>query len=319
MSSHITEGVGMLPAKVGNKPVDVLVIQALLNSIPAATGGPLGAGAVPKTGRVHCYPGDPTIQAIVRFQTWYFGVASGRVTPNSPTLRAMDEVASGHPTGRSWHGHGPVGGQSGGASAWSWARMLRVGNLRARIVEVAEWEATRPDRLSGQVNTVTTRDAEGRTVVRKERAGWQRVQEYFRVLEGWTWTPAELDKLKDPTRDLLPGGIHWCGIFATWVLNRAGIPVRWRTRVGPIVSHGASELPLAGFQDKAATVGDICILKGEAVHHVIPTTAPDALGDYELVAGNTPVTSTMRVVRKSHENVRNLRYYFRSTDPDLIG
>lgn len=76
-------------------------------------------------------------------------------------------------------------------------------------------------------------------------------------------------------KDGVPGGtmdtkagVSWCGIFATYVLQGSGVPVKWKAY------HGISPLPphlerLFGFGNLGKIApGDICV-KGENQHHFI--------------------------------------------------
>lgn len=83
----IAESVGRMGGK--NEPADVEVVQELLNTVPPTDGGP----AVPLVVDGKC--GPKTKDAIQRFQLHHFGWpgADGRVDPDGPTLRTLNEYA----------------------------------------------------------------------------------------------------------------------------------------------------------------------------------------------------------------------------------
>lgn len=71
-----------------NFPQDVTTVQELLNNVSARAGGPS------PTLVVDGLCGPKTIAAIQRFQLHHFGwsLADGRVDPNGPTLRKLNEL-----------------------------------------------------------------------------------------------------------------------------------------------------------------------------------------------------------------------------------
>jgi peptidoglycan hydrolase-like protein with peptidoglycan-binding domain len=80
MAKEIQRSVGYGGANV---MAQVMVVQYLLNCVPAARGGPTEELAV--DGLI----GPKTIAAIRRFQTTSFGRADGRVDPKGRTLQAL--------------------------------------------------------------------------------------------------------------------------------------------------------------------------------------------------------------------------------------
>jgi peptidoglycan hydrolase-like protein with peptidoglycan-binding domain len=66
-----------------NPPQSVLIVQYLLNCVPAGNGGP-----VPEL-VVDGMAGPKTIAAIQKFQKTNFNFADGRVDPNGKTLKAL--------------------------------------------------------------------------------------------------------------------------------------------------------------------------------------------------------------------------------------
>jgi hypothetical protein len=85
MVKSIFQSVGRMGGK--NRPDDVITIQQLLNKPPAAKGG-----AMPPLD-VDGLCGPKTIDAIQKFQLHHFGWpgADGRVDPNGPTLKKLNE------------------------------------------------------------------------------------------------------------------------------------------------------------------------------------------------------------------------------------
>ncbi len=229
----------------GNKPADVVTIQTLLNLVPPAKGGPLPVldpdGAC----------GPMTISAILKFQAACFGAGDGRVDPGGQTLGKLNAYDNGAP---------------GAAAAPPPAPGAPASALRKKIIEIANDMATPPP---GKVSDlVTMKEAEtGLTV----RAGWKYLKDFFdTAVSGWQPTywnnPEYLKGVKIPGRRIpQPGrsGISWCGIFATWVLIKAGMPVKW------VLGAGISPLPKKA--DGKFRPGDVLVMKGEEVHHCVAT------------------------------------------------
>lgn len=118
-----------------------------------------------------------------------------------------------------------------------------------------------------------------------------------------SWTRENLAALETPGMWLAKSGrggttesekaIHWCGIFATFVLRRVGLNVKWRSNFG-IVSHSStveffarknSFVPKDGFDRTAFAPGDVCVIP-KANHHFIVIEAPAGSDTLRCVAGN---------------------------------
>ena len=131
------------------------------------------------------------------------------------------------------------------------------------IINVARGEAIPPP--YGKVNDFLTEPGGDPNV----RYGWKRLKEYFEVAarynDGHWRIPGYLDGVKLKNQRIpQPGqsGIQWCGIFATWVWIKAGVPgVYWASPgiKGPDVKI------IAGF--KGIGLGDIGVQTGGLVHH----------------------------------------------------
>ena len=96
--------------------------------------------------------------------------------------------------------------------------------------------------------------------------------------------------------------IHWCGIFATYVLRRAGMPVKWQSGVGIEPSGAESKMVrkyrrwIEKFDDDAFEVGDVAAIP-RANHHfvIVDVSHATQLG---TVAGNG---NYQRIERQTHE------------------
>ena len=131
------------------------------------------------------------------------------------------------------------------------------------IIKVAEAEALPPP--YGKVNDFQRIYKDGK--ITNERFGWERLKEYVTVAARFTeqhWRiPGYLDGVRLNNKRI-PPGIHWCGIFATWVWITAGIPgVYWAMPgvAGPNVKKV--------WGSEGIGKGDIGVLKGGLVHHFI--------------------------------------------------
>lgn len=148
------------------------------------------------------------------------------------------------------------------------------------------------------------------------RFGWEHLKEYFEVAAGYTeghWRmPGYLDGVKINNKRIpQPGqdGVHWCGIFATWVWIKAGVMgVKW----GNPGVKGANVIKKDGF--KGIGLGDIAILKGKLVHHFIVTkiNGSPELGTttIETVNGN----SDYQGIRIKPAVLQDVVYYYTVED-----
>ena len=75
-----------------NRPEDVRLVQAALNRVPPANGGPASAMTVDGSS------GPKTVEAIRRFQTHHGLPTDGRIDPGGSTLRKLNELAGMPPT-----------------------------------------------------------------------------------------------------------------------------------------------------------------------------------------------------------------------------
>lgn len=174
---------------------------------------------------------------------------------------------------------------------------------RDEIVRIAEAEA-QPGPY-GKVNDQQRVYEGGRMTA--ERFGWRRLKEYFEVAAGFTeqhWKiPGYLDGVKINNKRI-PPGIHWCGIFATWVWKTAGVPdVRWAM---PGVK-GSNVKRVAG--SAGISRGDIGVLHGGLVHHFI---VADVQGQsVKTINGN----SMYQGITIKTNSLSEISYYYTVEDP----
>jgi hypothetical protein len=127
--------------------------------------------------------------------------------------------------------------------------------------------------------------------------GWQHLQTVFEKTTGWRPPDAECQKIT-PGRGVLPGGKNWCGIWATHVLQEAGVNVKWDLNKGKMVGdvthviapgfthYQQYKMERAAFE-QSIRPGDVITLKGSTNHHAIVTKVnPD--GTVETMDGNKP-------------------------------
>lgn len=143
-----------------------------------------------------------------------------------------------------------------------------------------------------------------------------------------SWTPQNLAALETPGMWLAKSGrggttdslqaIHWCGIFATFVLRRVGLNVKWRSNVG-IVSHGSvqffvqknSFVPKDGFDRAAFAPGDVCVIP-KANHHFIVIEAPPGGDTLRCIAGNG---NKQQIEWQDHSRQSIVTHYSLAWDP----
>ena len=117
-----------------------------------------------------------------------------------------------------------------------------------------------------------------------------------------SWTPQNLKALETPGQWLAKSGrggtsdsqaaIHWCGIFATFVLRKVGLDVKWRSNFG-IVSQTATQyfdkknsfVPKEQFDRNGFAPGDVCVIPA-ANHHFLVIEAPEGSESLLCIAGN---------------------------------
>ncbi len=280
MAKQILASVGRFAV---NRPMDVKTVQELLNR--AGGNPPLVADGL-------C--GPKTNAAIASFQQRYFGTADGRVDPGRRTMDKLNQFdtpgAMPPPRGQPPQVQPPQAqppvSPPPGLSA-----------LRKRIIEVAKQQATPPPGKVSDLVTATD-PATGKNV----RAGWKQLQEFFDVaVTGWNanyWKDHQiLAGVQVPGKRIpQPGtsGISWCGIFATWVLIKAGMNVKWTLGKG-------INLPLKSGQ--GFRPGDVCVKKGDRVHHFIPITDTDPM---QTVNGNSDNQSIL--IKPTHKS--QVAYYY---------
>lgn len=125
------------------------------------------------------------------------------------------------------------------------------------------------------------------------------------------WTPDNVRALETPGLWLSVNGrggtsdstkaVHWCGIFATYVLRRTGMPVQWHSGLGIEPSGKTSKWVrkhrrwIEKFDDDAFEVGDVAAIP-RANHHfvVVDVSDPVSLG---CIAGNG---GYQRIERQTH-------------------
>lgn len=111
---------------------------------------------------------------------------------------------------------------------------------------------------------------------------------------------------------------HWCGIFATYLLRKAGANVKWvmsrgiHNQTGDENSTG--EIHTKYYEgNNGIMVGDICV-RGKGQHHFIIIGPPDESGVFEhCIEGNYGgVTNPLLHQGKRHKNNKNVvNYYYR--------
>jgi len=81
----------------------------------------------------------------------------------------------------------------------------------------------------------------------------------------------------------------WCGIFATYLLRKAGAQVKWEVARG-IFNHPTDIYEPTNFIQRingnaGLSVGDIAV-RGKSNHHFIVLDPPDAAGNINCIEGN---------------------------------
>ncbi len=198
-----------------------------------------------------------------------------------------------------------------------------MSSIRSKIIETAVAEAT--PLPYGKVSDYV-RDSEGR------RAGWTSLKNYFDdAVEGWSerhWQARGDILVGSETKNITylqgvqipsyrvpqpskPSGVSWCGIFAAWVLRKAGLDdVRWVVGQGIV---GKQVKQVAGNQDFSA--GDVVVIQGAEVHHAIVAgenlAIYDGDGSIETINGNSDAQS---IIIHSRYYPKQVWYYYKIID-----
>lgn len=143
-----------------------------------------------------------------------------------------------------------------------------------------------------------------------------------------TWTVDNLRALETPgawlnvngrggTRDSA-SAIHWCGIFATWVLRKVGLDVKWRAGLGiynmtmtTVLERRNRGAKDGRFDPKAFAPGDVCAVP-RANHHFIVVEAPDGSDALRCIAGNG---SQQQIEWQTHSRGAVVTHYALVWDP----
>ena len=308
-TSVITASVGLGAA---NRKPDVQLVQALLNAVPFAKGGPTPLLVVDGL----C--GAKTCGAITRFQNINLGFGDGRIDPGYKTIETLlnilaalgllGQILPGYP------GRGPSPAPTPAPAPGQGPAPAGLSQLRAEIKKWAEIGANGPygeigaNALNGIVSDLdTTTELLSWGGSRQIRKGWKNLKEFFDVaVQGWTeqhWkVNGYLDGVKVPGRRIpqpnKPSGMSWCGIYATWVWIKAGKTTKWVPGVGP-----TNAVKVAGNKD--IQVGDICVQYGGEVHHFIPVAING--DDITGVNGNSNYQSILAKPMKRS----TINYYYR--------
>jgi hypothetical protein len=288
-----------------NRPTDVLTIQSLLNLLPRQLGG-----ACPKLA-MDSWIGPKTIGAIRTFQKRHFGWDDGRVDAQQKTIGRLGELSLALTAGSArllpeTQGRLQMGFAGGTLppDQRPWVLWL----LRLLIINTALREAfPKPGKVSDQVTW--PEDTDTRWPVKGPvRQGWETLMNYFQSAWGGMFNMADLgcrQGIKCPRHRVRashepkldkegnPNGIHWCGIFVTWVCQQALATL-------PDLPF-ARKRPLKCMPYKGITVpetkelrtnwrdiwpGDICVEVNHS-HHFIALDVPGADGMVWSANGNS--------------------------------
>ncbi len=282
MTATITKRVGKGRFRPRNDP-DVAVVAELLEQVPVDQGGP-------GSGFRNSLTQNELEKAIANFQAYQFGQVTGFVDPDNITMRRLNRFAD--------------GGRPGvDAIAWQFKAQ------RKYVVQCAQ----------SMVGKVSNAHIDPKT---KERRGWRELWDIFHSAGIPVESESEYESRKALPKFTLPaggkipfdqfkyvkgtkpGGIPWCGIFATWALNQAGFNVMWRLNKGICEGNGT---PLPVLSPHGVTIGDVCIVadtseqvsvrdRGADIrfyeqflsHHIIVASHPSPHGNIDVIEGNFP-------------------------------
>ncbi len=142
------------------------------------------------------------------------------------------------------------------------------------------------------------------------------------------WTADNLRALRTPgvwlnvngrggTSDSLQA-VHWCGIFATYVLRKVGLNVKWRSGIG-IINIGATKFVTkknrgdkkGDFDPASFDAGDVLAIPRANHHFIVVEAAPDSKA-LRCIAGNG---SQQQIEWQTHAKDEIVAHYSLSWDP----
>ncbi|MET0605669.1 MAG: hypothetical protein ABWZ80_04390 [Beijerinckiaceae bacterium] len=110
-------------------------------------------------------------------------------------------------------------------------------------------------------------------------------------------------------------GVSWCGIFANWAWQAAGVGTKWQMGVGPTVNG----VKVAASSNVAAlSPGDIVIKKGGEVHHALVAVVKPGGKDFLTIDGNTYEAGMDQTVARHSISAGDISYFY-SMDSALAG
>ncbi|MCC6335557.1 MAG: peptidoglycan-binding protein [Myxococcales bacterium] len=141
--------------------------------------------------------------------------------------------------------------------------------------------------------------------------GWDKLQSIFEKTTGWRPSDKEIQASSQPQKKA------WCGVFATHVLQEAGVDVKWDLTKGKMTGDVQHVLQptyrdwrtyKTERQAFEATIkpGDVITLNGSLNHHAIVTSVnPD--GTVNTIDGNKPH------IGEGHFKLADVTSYYRPT------
>ncbi len=283
----------MRTLKQGAVGPDVAAMQLLLNTIPQTLIARLVEDGV---------FGRKTTARVIEFQKNAKLVVDGVIGPQSWFM--LDELTKALL---------PGGKHPAGLGAW------RDEPFREAVLRVALGEALPVSNVSDFVSMPAVIDPNEPTPLGKTptktpssfRFGWPRLKQYYDEavigvgpnfwrqtnelkingqieiithLNGVRGNNWRVPNIADPNK----GGMHWCGIFATWCWIKGGVPTKWPFGGPPV-----------GIRKRAFSMGDLpkpgdmLVQGGSLVHHSL--LLPDSVGngDFLVVNGNSDGQSVL--------------------------
>lgn len=141
------------------------------------------------------------------------------------------------------------------------------------------------------------------------------------------WTADNLKALETPGTWLNINGrggttdsaqaVHWCGMFATYVLRKAGLDVKWRSGQGIFSRGGTNYLEKKNRWQKNAfdaggfDTGDVVVIPKATHHFIVVEAAPDSK-TMRCIAGNG---SYQQIEWQTHARAEIVTHYSLVWDP----
>jgi hypothetical protein len=310
---------------------ELIKVVELLNKVPPSQGGP--AKPIPLPNKHDPLLGFSPMailgdffQAIEKFQQTQFGSLTDRgvLTPSSATLLRLANLAS------------PGDGSLYAVEGTKRARALTIANGENGIVgdvgggvkgERKAWQQLKRYFDESLLKPMAWSAGPSSWAPMKftDKAGvTHQLEKMIEGVQRKGMRVPQSNKPETKTRRNASGGtetteywrgVSWCGIFANWTWQAAGVGTKWQMGVGPTL-NGTKVEPSTNLA--ALSPGDIVIKKGGEVHHALVAVVKPGAKEFLTIDGNTYEAGMDQTVARHSISAGDISYFY-SMDSALNG